>query len=125
MSANGLRLRSARTRGSEEGSLVGPERSAKRAVEGPWRIAALALLLAACSPAAPTTTIDGSSPAIFAATTAQARQDLPQADKLEFDRALASLPTRRFGAQDPEALRRTTFDGLTAAQVVEDFRQRQ
>ncbi len=91
---------------------------------GDFMVLTLTLLFSACS-GPETVTIDGSSPATFAQTTQQARQDLPQAEKLDFDRALASLPTRRFGSADPEALRRTTFDGLTAAQVVEDFRRRQ
>jgi len=69
--------------------------------------------------------IDGSSQSAFAASAAAARQDLPQADKLDFDTALASVPTRRFGARDPGQLRRTTFNGMTAAEVVEDHRRRQ
>jgi alkyl sulfatase BDS1-like metallo-beta-lactamase superfamily hydrolase len=84
----------------------------------------LAAALAACSSPA-STVIDGSSAEAFSASTEQARQDLPPADRLDFDRALTSLPARRHSAADPEALRRTTFDGMTAAEVVKDFRQRQ
>lgn len=81
-------------------------------------------MLAGCSAPAPTV-IDGSSQSAFEASAAAARQDLPQGDKLDFDTALAALPTRRFGAKDPDQLRRTTFDGMTAAEVVEDHRRRQ
>jgi hypothetical protein len=81
------------------------------------------LLLAACSAAEPTV-IDGSSPDAFASTAGQARQDLPAGDRLDFDRALATLPARRHSADDPEALKRTTFHGMTAQEVVEDFRRR-
>lgn len=69
--------------------------------------------------------IDGSSPQAFAETTDRARADLPAADRLDFDRALTNFPARRHGAQDPEALRRTTLDGMTGAEVVADYRQRQ
>jgi hypothetical protein len=82
------------------------------------------LLLAACSSPEPTL-IDGSSPAAFGTTTAEARQELPAADRLDFDRALTSLPARRHSAADPDALRRTTFGGMTAADVVKDYRARQ
>jgi hypothetical protein len=84
---------------------------------------ALAAALAACSPAAPTV-IDGSSPQRFEETVAQARADLPAADRLDFDRALAGVPARRYADRDPDARRRTTFGGQTAAQVVEDYRRR-
>ena len=60
----------------------------------------------------------------FAATAAQAREELSAADRLEFDRALASVPARRYASGDPERLRRTTFDGMTGAQIVEDQRRR-
>ncbi len=86
--------------------------------------AALALLLAACG-GEQATTIDGSSPERFAQTTQAARGDLPVADRLDYDRALASVGTRRFADDDKAALARTTFDGMTAAQVVADHRARQ
>ena len=82
------------------------------------------LVLANWSPAEPTV-IDGSSEDKFAATTEQARRDLPVAERLHFDRALAGAPTRRFGAKDKEALKRVSFDGMTAAEVVADYRTRQ
>lgn len=82
------------------------------------------VLLAACSSPAPTL-IDGSSPQAFQRTTAAARNDLPVADRLDFDRALASVGTRRFGTVDREALARTTFDGMTGGEVVTDYRARQ
>jgi hypothetical protein len=86
-------------------------------------VALVCLLLAACSSPEPTT-IDGSTAEAFAETSAAARQDLPAADRLDFDRALTTLPARRHSAADPEALRRTTFDGMTGADVVEDYRRR-
>ncbi|QNN68001.1 hypothetical protein H9L13_03560 [Sphingomonas lutea] len=79
-------------------------------------------LLAACADAAPTV-IDGSSPQAFAQTTAAARRDLPDADRLLFDRALRTIGGRRHSA-DPETLARVTFDGMTAAEVVADQRAR-
>jgi hypothetical protein len=82
-----------------------------------------AFLLAACVPDQ-ATIIDGSSEQAFEATSKQARRDLSVADRLDFDRAMATVPTRRFSATDPNRLRRTTFDGMTAAQVVEDYRRR-
>jgi hypothetical protein len=84
----------------------------------------LAAALAACSAQAPTV-IDGTSPASFATTADRARQDLPAGDRLDFDRALATLPARRHSAEDPEALKRITLHGMTAQEVVEDFRARQ
>jgi hypothetical protein len=68
-------------------------------------------------------TIDGSSPERFSATTAAARGQLNPADRLAFDQALASVGSRRMAA-DPEALARTTFDGMTGAEIAEDYRQR-
>ena len=89
------------------------------------RRAVLLLLggLAACSERAPTL-IDGSSPERFAATTQAARRDLPVADRLMFDSAIASMPARRYANQDPAATARAAFDGLTAADVVRSERER-
>lgn len=84
---------------------------------------ALALLLAACSQPDPTV-IDGSSPEAFERTAAQARRDLPDADRMVFDRALRTIGGRRHANRDPEALARVTFDGMTAQQVVADQRAR-
>ncbi|CAA9505430.1 MAG: hypothetical protein AVDCRST_MAG62-206 [uncultured Sphingomonas sp.] len=85
---------------------------------------AAGLLAAACSSPEPTL-IDGRTEESFSRTAEQARTDLPVADRLAFDRALASAPTRRFGAADGEALRRLSFDGMTGAEVVADHRARQ
>ncbi|GAA4001733.1 hypothetical protein [Sphingomonas humi] len=109
-----LRRRSART----TNSIVRPERSAKRAVEG-----LLATLLASCAPDAPPVVIDGSSPGRFAATAAAAREQLSSDDRLAFDQALATVGSRRVAA-DPDKLRRATFDGMTGAEIAEDYRQR-
>ncbi len=83
----------------------------------------LALALAACS-SDPPTVIDGSSPQAFARTAEAARDDLPVADRLDFDRAIATVPARRYGERDPAAAARTAFDGMTAADVVAIERQR-
>jgi hypothetical protein len=88
------------------------------------RTALLALLLAACSPEPAPVTIDGSSPDSFQRTAEQAREQLSPADRLAFDQALASISARRHSA-DPDRLARTTFDGMTGAEIVKDWRQRQ
>ena len=87
---------------------------------------AAVLLLAACADAPPTV-IDGSSQAAFERTVAQARRDIPDADRLAFDRAINTVGGRSHSTRDSAALARTTFDGMTAAEVVEDqnFRERQ
>jgi hypothetical protein len=88
------------------------------------RSAALfALALVACSDQSPVT-INGSSPEAFARSAEAARRDLPVADRLDFDRAIATVPARRYGNRDPSAAARTTFDGMTAAQVVATERER-
>ena len=84
-------------------------------------LAALALL-AACAEREPTV-IDGSSAEAFERTTKQARREIPDADRLLFDRALRTIGGRRHSA-DPQALARVTFDGMTAAEVVADQRAR-
>ena len=88
-------------------------------------LAALALVagLAGCSDSPPTR-IDGSSPEAFARTTEAARRDLPVADRLMFDSAIATMPARRYADQDPAATARVAFDGLTAAEVVRSERER-
>jgi hypothetical protein len=86
--------------------------------------AGLVLLLAACADGEPTI-IDGSSQQAFARTTKQARREIPDADRLVFDRAIRGIRGRRFAADDPGALARTTFDGMTAEQVVADQRTRE
>jgi len=85
--------------------------------------AALLFLLAGCGDKPPTI-IDGSSQEAFERTTAEARRDLPDADRIVYDRALRTVGGRHHGHPDPEALARVTFDGMTAAQVVEDARAR-
>ena len=88
-------------------------------------LAALMLVagLAGCSDAPPTR-IDGSSAAAFKLTTEQARRDLPVADRLMFDSAIATIPARRYANRDPAATARAAFDGLTAAEVVRSERDR-
>jgi hypothetical protein len=81
-------------------------------------------LLGACSNAEPVR-IDGSSPERFEQTTAAARRDLPDADRLTFDRAIRTVGGRRFAERDPAALGRLTFDGMTAAEVVADQQSRE
>ena len=91
----------------------------------PLRAVALGLLflLAACGKAEPTV-IDGSSPEAFERTVKQARRDIPDADRLVFDRAIRTIGGRRHAA-DPDALARVTFDGMTGAEVVADQRGRE
>jgi hypothetical protein len=84
----------------------------------------LCLLLVACGSQDPVV-IDGSSPQAFERTTAQARRQLPDADRLLFDRAIRTIGGRRHAERDPAALARVTFDGMTAAQVVADERARE
>lgn len=79
--------------------------------------------LAACAPEAAPVTIDGSTPERFVATTAAAREQLGPADRLAFDQALSSVGSRRLAA-DSDKLARTTFDGMTGAEIAEDYRQR-
>ena len=88
------------------------------------RLAAFAaLLLAACGSEEPVV-IDGSSPEAFERTTADARRQLPDAQRLKFDEALRTIGGRRHGERDPAALARVTFDGMTASQVVADQQAR-
>ena len=89
-----------------------------------WSSALAVLLIAACSEAEPTV-IDGSSPEAFERTTEQARRDLPDADRLCFDRALRTVGGRSHSARDPEKFARVTFDGMTGEQVVADQKSRE
>lgn len=89
-----------------------------------WSSALAVLLIAACSEAEPTV-IDGSSPEAFERTTEQARRDLPDADRLYFDRALRTVGGRSHSARDPEKFARVTFDGMTGEQVVADQKSRE
>ena len=86
--------------------------------------AALSLALAACAEREPTV-IDGSSAQAFERTAAQARREIPDADRLLFDRALRTVGGRRHRHPDPEALARVTFDGMTGAEVVADQKARE
>ena len=81
-------------------------------------------VLASCGEREPTV-IDGSSAEAFERTTREARREIPDADRLTFDRAIRSVQGRRFTADDPEALARVTFDGMTARQVVADQEARE
>jgi hypothetical protein len=85
--------------------------------------APLILLAVACSERPPTV-IDGSSPEAFERTAARARRDLPDADRMIFDKAIKTIGGRRFAEKDPDALARVTFDGMTAADVVADQKLR-
>jgi hypothetical protein len=82
----------------------------------------IALLLAGC--ARQPVMIDGSSAEAFAATTEQARRDLPIKDRLTFDTALRNVGGRRYGDRDPEAAARVAYDGMTAFDVVADAHAR-
>ena len=77
----------------------------------------------ACDQAEPAR-IDGSSAEAFAVTTEAARRDLPVADRLIFDAAIATVPARRYGNDDPAASARAAFDGMTASEVVATERER-
>ena len=82
------------------------------------------LALAACGKPEPVV-IDGSSPEAFESTVAESRRQLPDADRLPFDRAIRTIGGRRHAERDPNALARVTFDGMTAAEVVADQRARE
>ena len=86
-------------------------------------VAALFLLLGACE-SQPPVVIDGSSEQTFEHTSAEARRQLPDAERLEFDRAIRTVGGRRLANRDPAALARVTFGGMTARQVVADQRAR-
>ena len=82
----------------------------------------LLMVLAACAKAP--TVIDGSSAETFAASTEQARRDLSVQDRLTFDTALRTIGGRRHANNDPDAMARQLFNGMTAADVVADARAR-
>ena len=83
---------------------------------------ALALALVACSKSP--TVIDGSNPEAFAKSVEKARRDLPIKDRLTFDTALQTVGGRRYADNDPDATARQLFNGMTAADVVEDAHAR-
>ena len=82
--------------------------------------AALLLSAAACGNGQPTV-IDGSTAEAFARTSEQARRDLPDADRLDYDSALKNPPGRRYGQTEAEleSLARQTYNGMTAREVVD------
>jgi hypothetical protein len=69
--------------------------------------------------------IDGSSQEAFDKSIKKARRQIPDADRLVFDRAIRTVGGRRHAERDPQALARITFDGMTAAEVVEEQRERE
>lgn len=81
------------------------------------------LLIAGCADQHPVV-IDGSSEQSFKATADEARRQLPDSDRLAFDRALRTVGGRRMANRDSAALARVTFDGMTASEVVADQRHR-
>ena len=85
--------------------------------------APLLLALAGCGSEEPVR-IDGSSQEAFENSAKQARRQIPAADRLVFDRAIRTVGGRRHANPDPEALARTTFDGMTAEQIVADQKAR-
>ena len=85
---------------------------------------ACAAMLAGCAQEQPVV-IDGSSAESFKRTTTAARRQLPDADRLHFDRALRTIGGRRHSQRDADALARVTFDGMTAAEVVADAKDRE
>ena len=87
-------------------------------------LAAAALASAACAERQPVV-IDGSSAGSFERTAADARRQLPDGDRLVFDRALRTVGSRRHSERDSAALARVTFDGMTAAEIVADQRSRE
>ena len=84
--------------------------------------AGLLLLAAACGNKQPTV-IDGSTPERFAETSAQARRDIPDADRLDYDAALKRPPGTRYGDTEVEmeARARETYNGMTASEVLETY----
>lgn len=87
--------------------------------------AALLLLAAACGNKQ-ATVIDGASPAAFERSAAEARRDIPDADRLVYDTALMNPPGKRYGDSETEtaALARLVYNGMTAAEVVAERRAR-
>jgi len=83
----------------------------------------IALCLGAACAKTPTV-IDGSTSETFAETTEQARRDLAIKDRLTFDAAIRAVGGRRHANNDPDAMVRQTFHGMTAADVVADAHAR-
>ena len=87
-------------------------------------VAAAALALAACGKGDDPAVIDGSSEERFVASAAAARAELAFEDRRIFDEAMNSVGQRSFRTTDKELLRRRSFDGMTAQDVVDDARRR-
>jgi len=87
-----------------------------------YRLLLMAALLAACTKTP--IVIDGSTPESFAETTEDARRDLSIKDRLTFDTAIRTVGGRRYADNDPQAVARRTFHGMTAADVVADAHAR-
>jgi hypothetical protein len=86
--------------------------------------AALLAAAAACSNSEPVV-IDGSSQEAFEGTVAQARRDIPDADRLVFDRAIRGIRGRSFSAKDADAFAQVTCNGMTGGDVVADQKSRE
>jgi hypothetical protein len=84
--------------------------------------AALALALLSCQEQP--VVIDGSSQQAFERSAAEARRQIPDADRIVFDRALRTVGGRSHSSRDQAALARVTFDGMTGAEVVADQKAR-
>ncbi|HUE80205.1 MAG TPA: hypothetical protein VMN38_11310 [Sphingomicrobium sp.] len=87
--------------------------------------AAIALCLVTACSDPPPTVIDGSARQAFELSAADARRQLPDAERLLFDRAIRTVGGPRHAERDPGALARVTFDGMTTQQVVADRRSRE
>ncbi len=84
------------------------------------------LLAAACGNRQPTI-IDGSSPEAFQRSAAEARRDIPDADRLVYDTALMNPPGKGYGDSEAEiaALARQVYDNMTARDIVAEQRARE
>ncbi len=84
------------------------------------------LLAAACGNRQPTI-IDGSSPEAFERTAAEARRDIPDADRLVYDAALMNPLGKRYGDNEAEtaALARLVYNNMTARDIVAEQRARE
>ena len=87
-------------------------------------VAVLLAVLAGCESGEPTV-IDGSSPEAFERTTKEARREIPDSDRLVFDRALRTVGGRWHGAGDRDRYARVAFNGMTAEEVVADQKSRE
>ncbi|WP_343343259.1 hypothetical protein WJT74_07360 [Sphingomicrobium sp. XHP0239] len=86
--------------------------------------AAAALAVAGCEGGGEAVTLDGSSEEAFVASAAAARAQLPLEDRLVFDEAMNSVGQRSHRTADKDLLRRRTFDGMTAEEVVSEAHAR-